>query len=343
LPGSGAARTVRFMGRDGDTPRDLWAGLAFAAVFALLFAHGWVLAREPLLPVAGGFRSMASAAAAALSLGLVVALGAGTEGTEATGKGGVLSRLLPSLIPALLLAASPLFARGVFLGAEGMVFTALLLAGGYRAFVETHTPGRLPISAVCFGLAAALDRAGLLALVFVAVQKLVFARNFRLPRAVYGFAFVWLGVGLLAAAVAFWLAKSGPYAAAGMTAVGIGRAVAAFFAAIDGLALVPFVTALFLAWKPKEVYFRLTLAAAVLVALVVMAGRAPEESLGRALAPALPWAFLIAGEALRSARAVLETAGFRARERRILGVIVIGSLALAQLWPTLIGLLSPGN
>ena len=53
------------------------------------------------------------------------------------------------------------------------------------------------------------------------------------------------------------------------------------------------------------------------------------------LAPALPWAFLIAGESLRSARAVLETAGFRARERRILGVIVIGSLTLAQLWPTL--------
>jgi hypothetical protein len=188
---------------------------------------------------------------------------------------------------------------------------------------------------VCFGLASAVECAGLLVLVLVALQKLAFARKFRLPRAVYGFAFVWLGVGALVAAVGFWLTGFVPRAAAGRVSVGFWRAITAFIASVDGLALVPFVAALCFAWKPKEVYFRLTLVAAVLIAVVIMAGRLSEESLERALAPAMPWAFLIAGEALRSARAGLETAGFRARERRILGVIVVGSLTLAQLWPTL--------
>jgi hypothetical protein len=107
---------------------------------------------------------------------------------------------------------------------------------------------------------------------------------------------------------------------------------------VNGLALLPFVGVLCLAWKPKEVFFRLSLAAAVLVAIVIMAARVPEERLGFALAPALPWAFLIAGEGFRAAHAILETSGFRARERVILGAIVVGSLVIALLWPTRTGL-----
>ena len=353
LASAGRGPYVAAMARGSDSQRDLWAALAFAAVFALLFGHGAVLAREGLAaaaiePPSRGFSLLLrglgglginaqavsgaiAAVAASISLVLVVAL---ATGTEAIGEGGVLARRLPSLIPALLLAASPLFARGVLVDGDAMLFTALLLAGGHRAFVETHTPGRLPLSAVTIGLASAFDCAGLLVLLLVALQKVIFARKFRLPRAVYAFAFVWLGVGALVAAVAYWLTGFAPRVAPGTVSVGLWRSITAFMASVDGLALVPFVAVLCFAWKPKEVYFRLTLVAAVLIALVIMAGRLPEETLDRALAPAMPWAFLIAGEALRSVRAVLETAGFRARERRILGVIVVGSLTLAQLWPT---------
>jgi hypothetical protein len=336
--------------------RDLRLRLALAGEVLLFLGHGALLAAQNPQPAAtiahgrvfgavlasladlGVSPSMAiplfGAVAGSASILLVAAFAAGVDGLR-----------MPALVPPLFLAASPVFAHAAFTNGESAVLTTLLLATGYRSFSETHTHGRLPISALCGGLAAAIGRAGALAFMALFLQKVAFARKFRLPRAVAVFAVVWLVLGLaVTGSVLLALAATGhssdvfapPPPAGSVLASGV-RTLGAFISAVNGLALLPFVLALVLAWKPKEIYFRLTLAAAALIAILIAAVRVPAAGLGPALAPALPWGFLIAGEALAHAETVLQSSGLRGRALAVLASSVIAALALAELVPTLAG------
>ena len=339
--------------------RRLWLRLALAGEVLLFLAHGAVLGVRAPWPSG----SLASGRAFEVLLAGLARLGLGSE-TAVPFLGAVagsacillVARLAAgvdgprplALVPSLLLASSPAFAHAAFTGGEEVVFASLLLAAAYRAFTETHTAGRLPISALFGGLAGAFGRSGIWALLALFAQRLAFVRKFQLQPAVVVFALVWLAMAL---GTAFGLtilqggAGHGP--ASGGTlrfALPTGtpwtaglRAFRGLVDAVNGLALMPFVLGLVLAWKPKEVYFRLTLVVAVLIPLLVNAGLAPAVGFSRVLAPALPFAFLIAGDALATADQALEGGGLRGRTRAVLGWSFVAALALAELSPTLVG------
>ncbi|HWN81483.1 MAG TPA: hypothetical protein VNM87_05275 [Candidatus Udaeobacter sp.] len=337
--------------------RQHWLRLALAAEVLLFLVHGAVLGVRAPWPdgslASGNAFEAALAGLAKVGLGsraaipflgavagsaaiiLTAALAAGVEGLRPL-----------ALVPSLLPAASPVFAHAAFTGGEEVVFASLLLATAYRAFTETHTAGRLPVSALFGGLAGACGRGGVWTLVAFAAQRVAFVRKFQLPRAVAVFAGVWLILSLaLTFVLMFLLAGAGHGPASGATlrfamragglGVGLWRVLGGLMQAVNGLALLPFVLALVLAWKPKEVYFRVTLAVAALIPLLLNAALAPAAGFGRVLAPALPFAFLIAGDALGTADLALESGGLRGRTRLFLGWTFIAALALAELAPTL--------
>jgi hypothetical protein len=145
--------------------RRLWLRLALAGEVLLFLAHGAELGVRAPWPSG----SLASGRAFEVLLAGLARLGLGSE-TAVPFLGAVagsacillVARLAAgvdgprplALVPSLLLASSPAFAHAAFTGGEEVVFASLLLAAAYRAFTETHTAGRLPISALFGGLAA---------------------------------------------------------------------------------------------------------------------------------------------------------------------------------------------
>jgi hypothetical protein len=89
-------------------------------------------------------------------------------------------------------------------------------------------------------------------------------------------------------------------------------------------------------WKSKAVFFRMSLAAFVLAGCLVAAATAHE--LPRSLVPALPFAFLVVGEALAAVLGLGEATGLRGRTRTVTATALAAAFALGQLWPTLAGL-----
>ena len=345
-----------------DLPRarlKLWLRLALAGEVLLFLLHGAVLGIRAPWPDG----SLASGRAFEVGLDLLGRVGVtptmaipflGAVAGSAcilhlAGLASGVDGLRPlSLVPSLLLASSPVFAHAAFTGGEEVIFTSLLLATAYRAFAETHTSGQLPISALFGGLAGACGRSGLWTLLTFFAQRLAFARKFQLQPAVRLFALIWLAIAvLLAGGLILLLGGAGNGPASGITlrfALPAGgpwtrglRALGGLSQAVNGLALLPFVLGLALAWKPKEIYFRLTLAVAALIPLLTNAAMAPAVGASRVLAPALPFAFLIAGDALATADLALAGGGLRGRTRAILGWTFIAALALAELAPTLAG------
>jgi hypothetical protein len=274
-------------------------------------------------------------AAGALVLVFQAALAGGVEGIRPA-----------VLLAPLLTALSPTFARGVLGGGEEVFFACLLFAGSVRAFRETHRPGSFPLSALCFGASAALGWGGLVALAAAFAHRLLFARRFRLPAAVYRYAWIWLAVGLLTFALfAVWVgwpaggAVSGrPLAdptTASPSAAGIGLVLTRLWAEVDGLAALPYLLVLVMAWKPKDRFFVLTLSLILTAAWLPVAARAPAAAVGAALVPAIPLVMLVIGEGVRGAIPVLETAGLGPRPRAWIITLAVVALALGQVWPTI--------
>jgi hypothetical protein len=327
------------------------AGLA--ALVVVLWGHGLFLAARDPWPgvlvhgrawelLSSGLGSLGVAPAAASSLIGGVA-GALVVLVLAVLAGGIDGLRPIALIAPLLTVLSPTFARGILIGGEWSLVAALLVAGGYRAFAETHTAGRLPISALLFGAAAGLGHGGLAVLILVCLQKLIFARKFRLGGQVYLFAGIWLVLGLITAGLVHLLVGSGgggPVPDASLLAAGgqagIWRILSAFWREVDGLAILPFLLVLLFGWKPKAVFFRLTLVASILVGWMTVGSRAPASALPFLLVPALPFAFLIVGGALEAAGSTLEAVGLRGRARAGLVSLCVLALALGQLWPSLV-------
>jgi hypothetical protein len=283
---------------------------------------------------------VAGAAAGAIALVSLTLLAAGIDGFRPA-----------ALVPALLAAASPAFAASLFAGGREPLVAACCMAGAYRAFMETHVPGRLPFSALLFGAGAALGPGGIFIPIAVFIQKIAFSRRFRLERANYIFAVIWLALALAAwgagrAAIGAAIgaaggAVPGGAALAGGPPAGFGRVLVRFWREADGLAVLPFLLVLLAGWKSKAVTFRLTLAGLVLAGSLAGAAFAPLSTLPRSLAPALAFAFLMVAEALATAGALLETAGLRGRARTALVAAVLSALALGQLWPSLVLLVGP--
>lgn len=321
------------MGRDVS----IKAGVGLGGLVVALWAHGALLGGT-----AGDVQStggaVAGAAAGAIALVSLTLLAAGIDGFRPA-----------ALVPALLAAASPAFAASLCAGSREPFAAACCLAGAYRAFMETHVPGRLPISALLFGAGAALAPGGIFIPIAVFVQKIAFARKFRLERANYIFAVIWLALALAAwgagraalGAVTGGAVTGGAAPTSGPPLAGPGRVLVRFWREADGLAVLPFLLVLLAGWKSKAVTFRLTLAGFVLAGSLAGAAFAPLSDLPRPLAPALAFAFLIVGEALARAGALLETAGLRGRGRTVLVAAVLCALALGQLWPTLVLLVRP--
>lgn len=309
-------------------------GAGLAALVAVLWAHGLVLGAHGLVPpplLGPRLDTAAALLGGAAGAVVLVALAALAAGTEEPGPA--------VLIAPLLTALSPAFARSAAAGGTEVLLAALLIAGSARAFAETHASGRLPLSAALFGAAAGLGPVGAAALAAVFLQKLVFTRRFRLGAEVYRFAIIWLAIALAVWAGLRLLGVAGPRGAAGPAAggeaIGLVRLLAALWRETDGLAVFPFLLVLLLGWKPKGTFFVLTLAGLLLAAWLAASAGAPAAEVPRTLAPALPFAFLVVGEALRAAAAVFESSGLGGRGRAILGGLVVAALGLGQAWPTL--------
>jgi len=334
---------------------NLMSKAGLAALVAILWGHGLYLARRDPWPPAAALAhgnlwehlvsglavlgiapepatALLGGIAGALVLVSLAALAAGT------------TELRPeNLLAPLFTALTPTFARAAFTGGEEVLFAALILAGSYRAFAETHTSGRLPVSAVLFGGSAALGLGGLVALAAAFGQKIVFARRFRLGARVYGFAFIWLAIGLVTCGLL--IKVSGPWGPGPISGrpllletgepVGLPRLLAALWRESNGLAWFPWVLVLLLGWKPKALFFLLTQVGLLLGGWLLVAARAPVAGLSRVLAPAIPWVLLVVGEALSGVFPALESAGLRGRARRILIALVVAAFAAAQAWPTL--------
>lgn len=331
-----------------------WLGLA--ALVAVVWGHGLFLAvaipsgpSGPVPPahsrlwenVIGGLGALGIGRdAASIMIGgaaafVVLACQAGlARGVE---------RLSPVVLLApLFTALSPRFAEAAMASGEEVLFAALLLAGCYCGFAETHTAGRLPASAVLFGASAGLGLGGLLALAAAFLQRIIFARRFRLAAPVYGFAFIWLAIGLATFGLLRWM--SGPWGpgpvsgqpfATGNEAAGLGFLVSRLWDEVNGLAVLPYVLVLVIRWKPKALFFLLTLVGLLLAAWLPVAARAPVAGVGRVLAPAIPLVMLVVAEGMRGIAPALETVGLGERARRALITVVVVALALAQAWPTL--------
>jgi hypothetical protein len=335
-----------------ESDRKAKAGLA--ALVAILWAHGLFLAwRRPWLEEAApahgrlwehlvgglGVVGLAPPLAANLLGGIAGALVLISLAALAAGAAGL---RLGALLAPFFTALSPTFARAVFTGGEETLFAALILAGSYRTFAETHISGRFPLSALLFGGSAALGWGGLVALIAVFGQKIVFARRFRLGGPVIGFAFVWIAIGLATWGLLMLLSGpwgSGPVSARPLVAdggpMGILRPLAVLWRETNGLAWLPFVLMLLLGWKSKALFFVLTQAGFLLAGWLLVAARAPIDGLPRMLVPAIPLVLLVVGEALRGVYPALETSGLRGRARQILIAVVVAAFAGALAWPTL--------
>jgi hypothetical protein len=276
---------------------------------------------------------LGGAAGAVVLAGLAV-LAAGIDGLRPA-----------ALLAPLLTALSPPFAASALAGGREAFLAACIVAGSALAFAETHTAGRWPLSALCFGAAGTAGPLGLAALTAAFAQRIAFARRFRLPRRVLAHAVIWLGLALAVAAAGRLLSGPDPAPPPGApppgddpgtsAPAGLPLLLAALWREADGLAVLPAVLVLLLGWKPKAAFFRLSLAGLLLAAWLPLAARAPAAGLDRALAPVLPIVFLVIGEALAAAGGALEAVGLRGRRRAVLAASVIGALALGQAWPTL--------
>jgi hypothetical protein len=337
-----------------EVKRDMIPKAGLTALVLILWGHGLFLAgRDPwasAVPahgrlwerVVGGLAELGigadlatqllGGAAGAVALVSLAALAAGTEGLR-----------IGVLLAPFLTALSPTFAGAALGSGEEVLFAALLLAGSYRAFAETHTSGRLPVSAVLFGGSAALGLGGLIALAAAFAQKIVFARRFRLARNVYLFAAIWLVVGLATSGLLLIVIDGwgvGPVSGKPILEdgerLGLPRLLAALWRETYGLAWLPYVLVLVLGWKPKALFFLLVQIGLLLAGWLMVAAQAPVAGLRGVLAPAIPLVFLVVGEALRGFSPALEAIGLRGRPRVLLIALVITALGAGQVWPTLV-------
>jgi hypothetical protein len=298
-------------------------GVGLGALVVASWAHGaWLWSAVGAAPDTG-VPDAIGAAGGVVALVSLTLLAAGIDGFRPA-----------ALVPALLAAASPACAASLFAGGREPLVAAFYLAGAQCAFMETHVAGRLPFSALLFGAGAALAPGGIIIPLVVFLQKLTFARRFRLEPANYIFAAIWLAL-----AVAAWgagRAVVGAPPAGGAPAAGLGRVLVRFWSEADGFAVLPFLLVLLVAWKSKAVTFRLTLAGFLAGGSLGGAALAPLTALPRSLAPALAFTFLIVAEALATAGTLLETGGLRGRARTALVAVVLSALALGQFWPSLV-------
>jgi hypothetical protein len=338
------------------------AGINFGILAIVLLAHGLVWwARAPLphdllvsgRPWAALLRLLGAIGVpgdiAALCLG-------GLAGVSVLAVVGDLAsrvegpRTRAGLVAPVLLVLSPSFAHGIFGTPEIALFAAVLLLAMRRTFDETGAIGARSLSILPWAVVGAWCQQGIILLVVAFVHRLLYARRYGLGRPHLAVISAWFGLSaagavLLALALGGW--SGGPFAAAGDGSAAPASpaspgfpwdAVTHFWAGAQGLALLPFLLFLAVAWKPRPVWYLSTLAlltVAVWLLLAVLRPLPAAAARPALLVPILPLFYVVVGEALRASRTVLEAGGFRGRQSAIVTTGYLCGLALATVWPTL--------